>query len=110
MMLQHAKMETYIKHYLPRRVTADTRAIVSGMEPQHDLMRAACRMLRWIDPDRPQELMDEQSRSVNQHPNVLELVGQRAALKQAGVAPAIPGTRNSTVRSVARGVGRGRRS
>jgi hypothetical protein len=53
MMLQHAKMETYIKHYLPRRVTADTRAIVSGMEPQHDLMRAACRMLRWIDPDRP---------------------------------------------------------
>jgi hypothetical protein len=54
--------------------------------------------------------MDEQSRSVNQHPNVLELVGQRAALKQAGVAPAIPGTRNSTVRSVARGVGRGRRS
>jgi hypothetical protein len=91
MMLQHAKMETYIKHYLPRRVTADTRAIVSGMEPQHDLMRAACRMLRWIDPDRPQELTDEQSRSVNQHPNVLELVGQRAALKQTGVPPSDPG-------------------
>lgn len=90
-MLQHAKMETYIKHYLPRRVTADTRAIVSGMEPQHDLMRAACRMLRWIDPDRPQELTDEQTRSINQHPNVRELVGRRAALKQAGVAPSDPG-------------------
>jgi hypothetical protein len=68
MMLQHGKMETYIKYYLPRRVTADTRAIVSGTEPQHDLMRAACRMLRWIDPDRPQELTDEETRSVNQHP------------------------------------------
>jgi hypothetical protein len=46
MMLQHGKMEAYIKYYLPRRVMADTRAIVSGTEPQHDLMRAACRMLR----------------------------------------------------------------
>ena len=81
MMLQHAKIETYIKHYLPRRVTADTRAIVSGIEPQHDLMRAACRMLRWIDPDRPQELTDEQTWSINQHPAVRELVGQQAALK-----------------------------
>lgn len=88
--MQHAKMATYIKHYLPRRVTADTRAIVSGTEPQHDLMRAACRMLRWIDPDRPQELTDEQSRSVNQHPAVCELVGQRGALKQRGVGPSDP--------------------
>jgi hypothetical protein len=87
MMMQHANMATYIKHYQSRRVTADTRAIVSGMEPQHDLMRAACRMLRWIDPDRPQELTDEQSRSVNQHPAVSELVRQRADLKQAGVGP-----------------------
>lgn len=46
-------MRTYIKHYLPRRVTADTRAIVSGYEPQYDIMRAACRMLRRIDPGRP---------------------------------------------------------
>lgn len=30
MMLQHAKMDTFIKHYLSRRVMADTRAIVSG--------------------------------------------------------------------------------
>ena len=74
MMLQHAKMETYIKHYLLRQVTADTRAIVSGMEPQHDLMRAACRMLQWIDPDRPQELTSKQSQSVNQHPIIYELV------------------------------------
>jgi hypothetical protein len=60
------------------------------MELQHDLMRAACRMLQWIDPDRLQELTDEQSRSVNQHPAVCELVGKRAALKQAGVGSSDP--------------------
>ena len=82
MMLQHADMRTYIKHYLPRRVTVDTRAIVSGYEPQNDLMRAACRMLRWVDPDRPQELTPEQSQSVNQNPRIRRLVKQREALKR----------------------------
>lgn len=90
MMLQHAKMETYIKYYLPRRVTADTRAIVCGMEPQHDLMRSACRMLRWIDPERPQKLTDKQTRSVNQHGDVRKLVRRREVLKQAGTAPSDP--------------------
>lgn len=33
MMIQHAKIDTFIKHYLRRTVTADTRAIVSGYEP-----------------------------------------------------------------------------
>jgi hypothetical protein len=46
MMMQHAKIDTFIKHYLRQTVTADTRAIVSGYEPQRDLMRAACRMTR----------------------------------------------------------------
>lgn len=31
-------------------------------ELQRDLMRAACRMTRWIDPDRPQELTPEETR------------------------------------------------
>ena len=41
MMMQHAKINTFIKHYLRRTVTTDMRAIVSGYEPQRDLMRAA---------------------------------------------------------------------
>jgi hypothetical protein len=44
MIMQHAKIDTFIKHYLRRKITADIRAIVSGYEPQRDLMRAACRM------------------------------------------------------------------
>jgi hypothetical protein len=94
-MLQHASIDTFIKHYLPRRVTADTRAIVSGYEPQHDLMRAACRMTRWIDPDRPQELTLEQSQSVNEHPRIRQLVAQREKWKRrfTGTATKQPGYR-----------------
>ena len=58
------------------------RAIVSGYEPQHDLMRAACRMTRWIDPDRPQELTLEQSLSVNEDPYIHRLVAQREKWKR----------------------------
>ncbi|KAI9769856.1 MAG: hypothetical protein M1840_003850 [Geoglossum simile] len=78
MMLQHANIDTFIKHYLPRRVTADVWAIVSGYEPQKDLMRAACRMTRWIDPNRPQNLTREQSQSVDKHHRLRQLLAQRA--------------------------------
>ncbi|KAH6714502.1 hypothetical protein BKA61DRAFT_673825 [Leptodontidium sp. MPI-SDFR-AT-0119] len=44
-MLQHASVDTFIKHYLLRR-SGDIRAIVSGYEPQEDLMRAASRITR----------------------------------------------------------------
>lgn len=54
-------------------------------------------MLRWIDPDPPQELTDEQSRPVNQHPAVRELVGQRAALRLAGVGPSDPENKKDLV-------------
>jgi hypothetical protein len=95
MIMQHAKIDTFIKHYLRRVVTADTRAIVSGYEPQRDLMRAACRMTRWIDPDRPQELTLEQSLSVNQDPGIRSLVAERGKWKRRfqGTATQQPGYR-----------------
>jgi hypothetical protein len=88
-------MDTFIKHYLPWQVTADTRAIVSGYEPQHDLMRAACRMTQWIDPDRLQELTLEQSQSVNEHPCIRQLVAQQKKWKRrfAGTATKHPSYR-----------------
>lgn len=89
-MLQHTKIETYIKYYLPRCMTADTRAIVCSIEPQHDLIQSACRMLQWIDPERPQKLTDKQTRSVNQHGDVRKLVRQQEVLKQARTAPSDP--------------------
>jgi hypothetical protein len=95
MMIQHAKIDTFIKHYLRRTVTTNTRAIVSGYEPQRDLMRAACRMTRWIDPDRPQELTPEESLSVNEDPVVRRLVAEREKWKRRfqGTATQQPGYR-----------------
>jgi hypothetical protein len=74
-------MDTFIRHYLLRRITADTAAIVRGLEPQHDMMQAICRMTWWIDPDCPQELTLEQSQSVNQHPCLCQLIVQQEKWK-----------------------------
>jgi hypothetical protein len=79
--MQHADTRTFLKYYLPRRVTVDTQSIVRGLEPQHELMRAACRMSRWIDPRRPWKLTTEQSLSVNEHPRVRRLIERRSMLK-----------------------------
>ncbi|KAG9770201.1 hypothetical protein KCU88_g6673, partial [Aureobasidium melanogenum] len=69
-------------HYLPRRINVDTRAIVHGLEPQRAMMKAASRMSRSIDPRRPHELTEEQSLSVNKHPRIRKLVGQRDKLRR----------------------------
>lgn len=92
MMLQHANISTFIKHYLPRR-SADVRPIISGYEPQKDLMRAGSRMTRWIDPNRPQFLTPEQSQSVDKHRRLRQLLAQRARWNQRykGTAMKRPG-------------------
>lgn len=80
-MIQHSKTRTLLKCYLSRRVTADTQAIVRGLEPQGELMRAAYRMSRWRNPRRPWKLTTEQSLSVNEHPRIRGLIQRRAKLK-----------------------------
>jgi hypothetical protein len=81
MMMQHADMRTFLNHYLSRRVTADTAAIVRGLKPQDALMRAACRMSRWINPERPQELTQEETLSVNKDPDIRKLLARREELR-----------------------------
>jgi hypothetical protein len=58
-------------------------------------MRAACRMTRWIDPDRPQELTPEESLSVNQDPVVRRLIAEQERWKRRvrGTATQQPGYR-----------------
>ncbi|KAG4443338.1 hypothetical protein IFR05_001127 [Cadophora sp. M221] len=75
MMMQYAKVNTFIKHYLRRTVTANTRAI--------------------IDPDRPQELKPEESLSINQDPIICRLVAEREKWKRRfqGTATQQPGYR-----------------
>jgi len=79
-MMQHADIETFLRHYLHRRVTADTAAIVRGLDPQESVMRSACNMSRWIDPSRPWGLTTEQAESVNNDPIIRSLVQQRERL------------------------------
>lgn len=82
LMMQHADIRTFLRHYLHRRVTADTAAIVRGLEPQESVMRSACNMSRWIDPDRPWGLTSEQAESVNNDPIIRSLIQDRERLRR----------------------------
>ncbi|EDN06867.1 predicted protein [Histoplasma mississippiense (nom. inval.)] len=77
LIFQHSDPRTFLKYYLHRKVDKDVRAIVQGLDPQEHIMRAACRMLRSVNPRRPQELTTAQSRSVNQQPHIQELIRKR---------------------------------
>ncbi|KAF1364477.1 hypothetical protein EJ07DRAFT_27239, partial [Lizonia empirigonia] len=81
MMMGHASITTFLRHYLSRRVTVDTQAVVRGIRPQDALMRASCTMSRSIDRRRPRRLTTKQSESVNDHPTLRSLLKQRERLK-----------------------------
>ncbi|KAJ5627605.1 hypothetical protein N7490_009833 [Penicillium lividum] len=77
LVMHHADTRTFLKFYLSRRISKNLPAIIRGLDPEEDIMRAACRMSRTIDPDRPQELTTEQSTSVNQLPEIAAVIRQR---------------------------------
>ncbi|KAJ5086714.1 hypothetical protein NUU61_008021 [Penicillium alfredii] len=82
LIMHHADTRTFLKYYLSRRISKNLPAIIRGLNPEDDIMRAACRMSRTIDPNRPQELTSQQSSSVNQLPEILELIRRRNELSQ----------------------------
>jgi hypothetical protein len=67
--MHHADTRTFLKYYL-----SHLPGIIRGLDPQEEMMRAACRMSRTIDPNRPQELTTAQSSSVNQLPEIQDLI------------------------------------
>jgi hypothetical protein len=82
LIMGHASITTFLKHYLSRRITVDTQAVVRGIQPQAALMRAACTMSRSIDYRRPRRLTQEQSASVDEDPSVRSLLNRREQLKR----------------------------
>ena len=82
LMMGHASIATFLKHYLSRRITVDTQAVVRGIQPQAALMRSACTMSRSIDRRRPRRLTEEQSASVDDDPSICSLLNQREHLKR----------------------------
>ncbi|OXV07929.1 hypothetical protein Egran_04305 [Elaphomyces granulatus] len=75
LIMHHADTRTFLKYYLSRRIDKDLPGIIRGLDPR--MMPAACRMSRTIDPNRPQELTTAQSSSVNQLPEIQDLIRRR---------------------------------
>ncbi|KKZ60871.1 hypothetical protein EMCG_04462 [[Emmonsia] crescens] len=80
LIFQHSDPKTFLKYYLHRKVDKDVRAIVQGLDPQKQIIRAACRMIRAVNPRRLQELTTKESSSVNQQPHIKELIEKRDCL------------------------------
>ncbi|KAJ5938275.1 hypothetical protein N7466_001409 [Penicillium verhagenii] len=83
LVMHHADTRTFLKFYLSRKISKNLPAIIRGLDPEEDIMRAACRMSRTIDPRRPQELTTEQSRSVNQQREILDLIRRRDEISRS---------------------------
>jgi hypothetical protein len=73
LILQHASIDTFLKHYLDRRINPDLLKIHRGVKPEKELMRFACSMSWSIDPRRPWKLTTKQSASVNDLPCIVKL-------------------------------------
>jgi hypothetical protein len=80
--MKHSDTKVFLNHYLSSRIRTDTQAIVRGTAPQDELMKAACRMSRWIDVDRPRRLTPEQSQSVDQDNQIRKLFQRRERCKR----------------------------
>ena len=78
--MKHRDSRVFLNHYLPRRVDVDMQALMRGLEPNSELMRAVTRMGRWMDPRRPRELTDEQKASVEDEPELIKAVEKRDRL------------------------------
>ncbi|RHZ58146.1 DUF3435 domain-containing protein [Aspergillus thermomutatus] len=78
-MLQHANIDTFVKHYSVG-IHVDAQAIVRGLPAQKQLMRFAASMSRSIDPRRPYKLED--TSCVNNIPRVRTLQTRVCERKQ----------------------------
>ncbi|EGC45157.1 conserved hypothetical protein [Histoplasma capsulatum var. duboisii H88] len=82
LILQHSSIDTFLKHYLDRNITADVLSIYRGLKPQRALMRLASSMSRSIDPRRPWKLTPAQSKSVNDQPLIAALARRVERLRR----------------------------
>jgi hypothetical protein len=87
LVMHHADTRTFLKFYLSRRISKNLPAIIRGLDPEDDIMRAACRMSRTIDPNRPQRLTTEQSFSLNHLTVVKKLIRQRDEIVRSFQGP-----------------------
>jgi hypothetical protein len=86
--MKHASIRTFLKHYLPRRISTDMQSLMRGLEPDSAMMRAVNRMGRWVDTRQPRELTDDQKASVETIPELQHTIYKRDSfarkLEQSG--------------------------
>lgn len=79
-MLQHASIDTFVRHYSVGIHVDSAQAIVPGIPAQKELMRFACSMSRSIGPCRPWRLED--SSCLNGGPSVCALEDRKETCKR----------------------------
>ncbi|KAI2834294.1 hypothetical protein CBS11350_10827 [Aspergillus niger] len=82
LIMKHADIRTFLNHYLPRRIGTDMQALMRGLKPDSDMMRAVTRMGRWIDRRRPRELTDAQKATVEHDPELQKAIRKRDAFSK----------------------------
>lgn len=80
--MDHTNSAIFQRNYLSRMIRYDTQAAYGGTAPRTELIQAANRMSRRIDPRRPKELTEAQSASIRQEDEIQELRGRRDELFQ----------------------------
>ncbi|KAJ5259331.1 hypothetical protein N7478_012312 [Penicillium angulare] len=83
LVMHHADTHTFLKFYLSRRISKNLPAIIRGLDPEEDIIRAAYRISHTIDPDRPQWLTTEQSTSINRLPEIEALINQQDKISRS---------------------------
>ncbi len=80
--MDHTNSAIFQRNYLSRMIRYDTQAAYGGTAPRTELIQAANRMSRRIDPRRPKELTEAQSAGIRQEEEIQELRGRRDELFQ----------------------------
>jgi hypothetical protein len=68
LIMKHSDTKTFLDHDLRRHINTDMQNIINSRKSNKPLMRAITRMSRWIDKRRPRYLIDEQRKSLRNHP------------------------------------------
>ncbi len=80
--MDHTNSAIFQRNYLSRMIRYDTQAAYGGTVPRTELIQAANRMSRRIDPRRPKELTEAQTASIRWEEEIQELRGRRDELFQ----------------------------
>lgn len=84
--LDHTGSMMFERNYLSRMIRYNTQDAFWGRTPNHDSAKAASRIGRLRDPNRPKKLTEEQGSQVRQNSRILELAVTRDRLRAEIVA------------------------